>query len=133
LWLVTFTTLGRGILKLYSVIGPALPERKAILEKIFPLEFLHLSRFITVLIGFALVISPINIYKHKTRAWWSVMLLAVAAILRIAATQESNSLDYETFLSDHLYSCAVGNVTNFALLSGGLDKGEARWKSCVIR
>lgn len=91
LWLVTLVTLGSGLLNLYSVIGPALPERKAILEEIFPLEFLHLSRFITVLIGFALVISSINIYKRKTRAWWSVMLLAVASIL----FHFTKGLDYE--------------------------------------
>ncbi|MGH7495463.1 MAG: flippase-like domain-containing protein [bacterium] len=64
LWLVTLMTLGSGILNLYSVIGPALPERKAILEKIFPLEFLHLSRFITVLVGFALF-RPV-IYRFRT-------------------------------------------------------------------
>lgn len=91
LWLVTLITLGSGILNLYSVIGPALPERKAILEEIFPLEFLHLSRFLTVLIGFALVISSINIYKRKIRAWWSVMLLAVASIL----FHFTKGLDYE--------------------------------------
>lgn len=91
LWLVTLTTLGSGILNLYSVIGPSLPERKAILEEFFPLEFLHLSRFLTVLIGFALVISSINVYKRKTRAWWSVMLFAVASIL----FHLTKGLDYE--------------------------------------
>jgi lysylphosphatidylglycerol synthetase-like protein (DUF2156 family) len=51
--LVTLVTFGSGVLNLYSVIGPSLPERMMILKEIFPLEFLHLSRFLTVLIGFA--------------------------------------------------------------------------------
>ncbi|MCG3119361.1 MAG: Phosphatidylglycerol lysyltransferase [bacterium] len=91
LWLVTLMTLGSGILNLYSVMGPALPERKVILEKIFPLEFLHLSRFLTVLTGFALVISSINIYKRKKRAWQSVALLSVASIV----FHFTKGLDYE--------------------------------------
>lgn len=91
LWLVTLVTLGSGVVNLYSVIGPNLPERQIILEGIFPLEFLHLSRFLTVLIGFALVISSINIYKRKQRAWWSVMLLASASII----FHFTKGLDYE--------------------------------------
>lgn len=91
LWLVTLVTFGSGIVNLYSVIGPNLPERQAILEGVFPLEFLHLSRFLTVLIGFALVISSINIYKRKQRAWWSVMLLTSASII----FHFTKGLDYE--------------------------------------
>ncbi|MDZ7359317.1 MAG: phosphatidylglycerol lysyltransferase domain-containing protein [candidate division KSB1 bacterium] len=90
-WLVTLVTLGSGAINLYSVIGPNLPERQAILEGFFPLEFLHLSRFLTVLIGFALVISSINIYKRKTRAWWSAVLLASASIV----FHFTKGLDYE--------------------------------------
>lgn len=91
LWLVTLVTFGSGAINLYSVIGPNLPERQAILEGIFPLEFLHLSRFLTVLIGFALVISSINVYKRKQRAWWSAMLLASASII----FHFTKGLDYE--------------------------------------
>jgi hypothetical protein len=34
------------------------------LREIFPVQFLHLSRFLTLLIGFALMISLINIYNR---------------------------------------------------------------------
>lgn len=91
IWIVTLVTLGSGVLNLYSVIGPSLPERKALLEEIFPLEFLHLSRFLTVLIGFALVISSANIYKRKKRAWLSVLILASASII----FHFTKGLDYE--------------------------------------
>ncbi len=89
--LVTLVTLGSGVINLYSVIGPSLPERRAILLEIFPLEFLHLSRFLTVLIGFALVISSINIYKRKRRAWLSVSLLSVASMV----FHLTKGIDYE--------------------------------------
>ncbi len=91
IWLLTLVTFGSGALNLYSVIGPSLPERRAILEEIFPLEFLHLSRFLTVLIGFALVISSVNIYKRKKRAWLSVALLSVASMV----FHFTKGLDYE--------------------------------------
>lgn len=91
LWLVTLTTLGSGVLNLYSVIGPSLHERMVILREFFPLEFLHLSRFLTVLIGFALVISSLNIYRRKQRAWQSVLLLAIASIV----FHFTKGLDYE--------------------------------------
>ncbi len=91
LWLATLVTLGSGVLNLYSVIGPSLPERKAILEGIFPLEFLRLSRFMTVLVGFALVISSVNIYKRKRRAWLTVLLLASGSII----FHLTKGLDYE--------------------------------------
>ncbi len=79
--LVTLLTLGSGLLDLYSVTGRALPERVQALRRIFPLEFLHLSRTATLLIGFALVISSLNIYRRKRVAWWAVMLLASASVL----------------------------------------------------
>lgn len=93
LWigLVALVTFGSGVINLYSVIGPSLPERRAILLEIFPLEFLHLSRFFTVLSGFALVISSINIYKKKKRAWLSVMLLSASSII----FHLTKGIDYE--------------------------------------
>jgi phosphatidylglycerol lysyltransferase len=79
-WIVTIVTLGSGLLNLFSVIGPALPQRAALLREVFPLAFLHLSRFLTLLIGFALIISSINIYKRKKRAFQIVFLLACLSV-----------------------------------------------------
>jgi hypothetical protein len=61
IWSVALITLGSGMLNLYSVMGPPLPYRRALLREVFPLEFLRFSRFLTLLIGFALVISSIDI------------------------------------------------------------------------
>lgn len=89
--MVALATLGSGLLNLYSLIGPALPERTRYLGEIFPLEFLHLSRFLTLLIGFALTISAINIYKRKRRAFQSVFLLSGLSI----GFHLTKGLDYE--------------------------------------
>ena len=73
---VALLTLGSGLLNLYSVMGRSLPERLSTLLRVFPLEFAHLSRSATLLIGFALVIVSLNIYRRKKLAWWSALALA---------------------------------------------------------
>ena len=79
--LASLLTLGSGLLNLYSVIGPGLPGRVAALRQIFPLEFIHMSRSVTLLIGFALVITSLNIYRRKRLAWWTGILLAGFSVL----------------------------------------------------
>ncbi len=89
--LLSLIVLGSGIVNLYSVATRSLPERAAILREIFPLGFIHLSRFFTLLIGFALVISSINIYKRKKRAFQLTLLLSVLSIIFYLI----KGLDYE--------------------------------------
>jgi phosphatidylglycerol lysyltransferase len=91
IWIVTLVTLGSGLVNLFSLIGPSLPERRELLRNIFPLEFLHLSKFLTLLIGFALVVSSINIYKRKKRAYQTVLLLACLSVI----FHLTKGLDYE--------------------------------------
>jgi phosphatidylglycerol lysyltransferase len=79
-FLLAMVVLGSGLLNIFSVAGRALPERAAILREIFPLVFIHLSRFITMLTGFALVILSINIYKRKRRAFQITLLLSILSI-----------------------------------------------------
>jgi len=90
-WLLALVVLGGGIVNLYSVANPALPERDAILREIFPLVFVHLSRFLTLLTGFALVILSMNIYKRKKRAFQLTLLLSVLSIFFYL----TKGLDYE--------------------------------------
>ncbi len=78
---IALITLGSGLLNLYSVIGPSLPERIALLRRAFPLEFLSLSRFATLLTGFALIVSALNLYKRKARAFWAVLGLAASSVV----------------------------------------------------
>jgi phosphatidylglycerol lysyltransferase len=90
-WFVSAITLASGLVNLYSVIGPALPERAALLAQIFSIEVVHFSRFLTLLIGFALVTSSVNLYKRKKRAYQAVLLMAAASIL----FHLTKGLDYE--------------------------------------
>jgi phosphatidylglycerol lysyltransferase len=91
LWLVTLSTAGSGLLNIYSVIGDSLPERMSALARFIPLEFQYLSRFLTLLTGFALVVSSINIYKRKQRALRLVLILAPLSVL----FHLTKGIDYE--------------------------------------
>jgi phosphatidylglycerol lysyltransferase len=88
---VAAAVLGSGLVNILSVIGPALPERAAILHGLFPLIFAHLSRFATLLIGFALVISSFNVLKRKRRAFELVLALSLLSIV----FHLTKGLDYE--------------------------------------
>jgi phosphatidylglycerol lysyltransferase len=87
-------TLGSGILNIVSVIGRGLQPRVEALFDIFPLEFVHLSRSMTLLLGFALVVSAINIYKRKQRVW----VLALALSTFSVVFHLTKGLDYEEAL-----------------------------------
>ena len=80
-WVTTLATLGSGLANLFSVVGPSFAPRHRILREFFPLEFLHVSRSITLLIGFALVISSINIYRRKKRAYYAVLALSGLSVV----------------------------------------------------
>ena len=74
-WLIAFSvsvlTLASGLLNLFSVMGgPSYPH---IFNRIFPLELIRLARTLTLLLGFALTISSVNIYGRKKRAWMVVL------------------------------------------------------------
>ena len=94
IWTVTLVTLGSGLVNLLSVMGPGLPDRAAWLLRAFPLAFLHLSRFVILLSGFALVISSLNLYRRKKRAFKVVFALASVSIVFHLV----KGLDYEEAL-----------------------------------
>jgi phosphatidylglycerol lysyltransferase len=68
-------TLGSGLMNLLSIMGG--PSPRTFLRDVFPIEFIQMSRTFTMLIGFALVMSSINIYRRKMRAWAIVLALSV--------------------------------------------------------
>ncbi len=95
-WLVALflaaVTLGSGLLNLVSVMGG--PSHPRVLAEVFPIEFIRLSRTLTILIGFALTVSSLNIYKRKRRAWAAVLGLSFfSTILHL-----TRGLDYEEAL-----------------------------------
>ena len=78
---IAVTTLASGLLNLYSLIQPPLSARLALLYQIFPFEVVQLSRFLTLVLGFALVISSFNVFRRKRRALQAVAVLAVLSIV----------------------------------------------------
>jgi phosphatidylglycerol lysyltransferase len=92
-WLIfiAIMTLGSGILNILSVIGPSLPERVILISEVFPLEFRHLSRFLTLLIGFAQVFISFNMFKRKKRAYHLAIVLSLLSVV----FHITKGLDYE--------------------------------------
>ncbi len=89
-WLVALLALSSGILNLYSVVRPISPARVAAIESLFPGGFVHLSRFVTLLAGVALIVVSANILKRKRRAFHTMLiLLTVSAVFHLA-----KGLDY---------------------------------------
>jgi phosphatidylglycerol lysyltransferase len=84
-------TFGSGLINLYSLIGRALPRRVGLLRSIFPLEFLHISRFLMLVVGFALVVSALNVYRRKERAFYVVVALSALSIV----FHLTKGIDYE--------------------------------------
>ncbi len=124
-WTVALVTLGSGVINLYSAMGRSLPERHRLLREVFPLEFLHLSRSLTLLMGFALIISSINIYKRKKRAFQIVLLLSCASVV----FHLTKGLDYEEALfSLVLLVGLVVTRKSFTVKSSIPD-----WRSGVVR
>src|SRR5262245_42697730 len=79
--IVAFITLASGVANLYWAMNPTAPGRRRLLHEILPLEFMRFPRSFTLLIGFALVISAINVYKRKRRAYHLVLALSALSVI----------------------------------------------------
>jgi len=72
--------MGGGLVSLASLIHP-LWSRYRLFQELFPLEFLHLARFFTLVIGFALVFTSINLFKRKRRAFRAALVLGCFGVV----------------------------------------------------
>lgn len=91
-WLTAFIALGSGLVNIFSVTGgPGIAKRLMAVRDIFPLEFIHLSRYLVLLIGFTLVITSINLFRRKKRAHQLAQVLAILSI----GFHLAKGLDYE--------------------------------------
>jgi phosphatidylglycerol lysyltransferase len=80
-WIVTLLTFGSGMINLLSVSRYGIPRRFNVLREVFPLEFSHIFRFLTILAGLALVVSSVNIYKRKKRAFLLILVLSIFSVI----------------------------------------------------
>jgi phosphatidylglycerol lysyltransferase len=91
---VTVMTLGSGIVNLWSASSPGLPQRMRVLHGLFPLEFLHISNSLTMIFGFGLIVSSLNVARKKRRAFNIVLAMASLSIV----FHLTKGLDYEEAL-----------------------------------
>lgn len=125
MWLTALVTLGSGLVNLYSVMRPSLFGRRTILHEIFPLEFLHVSRYLTMLVGFALVVSSVNIYKRKARALKIVLVLTCLS----ATFHLAKGPDYQ----EALFSLVLLAVLLWTRKSFTVKSSLPDWRSAVAR
>jgi phosphatidylglycerol lysyltransferase len=121
---LALATFGSGAINLWSLAMPDVPHRVALLRTIFPLEFLQLSRVLTFLIGIALVVAAIHVYRRKARALHIVGALSVLSI----AFHLTKGIDYEA---------ALCSVVLLALLVAGRQEFQVRsarpdWRGMAV-
>ncbi len=78
--IVALITMASGVANLYWAMNPFPPERRRLLHEILPLEFLRFPRSFTLIIGFALIISAINVYRRKRRAYHLALALSALSV-----------------------------------------------------
>ncbi len=82
---ITLSVLISGLANLfeaaYHAPATAYHTPHPILRELSPLEFFHFPRSFTLLLGFALVVSAVNIYKRKRRAWQTVLAFTAFSFL----------------------------------------------------
>lgn len=76
IWLITLVTLLSGFLNLISLLRPMSPAPAFI-----DLPLVSASRLLTLLVGLALVVSAVNVYRRRRLAYYLVLGLAVVAVL----------------------------------------------------
>ncbi len=113
--LVALLALASGILNLASVERPFIPVRVAQIESFMPGGFVHLSRFVTMLAGIALIVVSVNIRKRKRRAYNTVfMMLVLSCLFHIA-----KGLDFrEAFISFASLAALIPARKYFTVRSG---------------
>ena len=128
LWLATLGTAGSGALNIYSVISEGPYARTRLLEKFFPLAFEDASRYVTLLIGFALVTSAINVWKRKQRAWRFVISLSLLSV----AFHLMKGIHYEeAFVSLLLFFVLWSTRKQFKVKSGPPDVRQALIRTVI--
>jgi phosphatidylglycerol lysyltransferase len=84
-------TVSIGMVNLISAVLPALQNRLAMIQLIFPLEVRYGSRVTSAFAGFALLLLAGSLWRRKRTAWVLTMLLLVISFI----THLTKGLDYE--------------------------------------
>ncbi|MFN7949357.1 MAG: phosphatidylglycerol lysyltransferase domain-containing protein [Blastocatellia bacterium] len=123
--LVTLVTLGSGIINLWLVITPPPHAHRGRLHHFVPLEFFQFPRSFQLLIGFALIVSAINIHKRKQRAYQLVLALsALSFVLHLGPRQDTG----QALLALLLGVVLIATHRSFTVRSSPPD-----WRGVLLR
>lgn len=109
-WLVTRVTLVSGFLNLISLVRPL-----SLAPAFIDLPLVAASRLLTLLVGLALVVSAVNVYRRRRLAYYAVLGLAViAALAQVSARPDPVGLAGPLLLllllarTRHLFTARTG-------------------------
>ncbi len=124
--LLTLITLVSGMLNLYAAAYPLAPHAPhPLLRAWMPLEFFHFPRSFTLLTGYALTVSAVNIYKRKRRAWQIVLALGCfSALLHTFRDQHH----WQAVFSWALVAALLYARRSFTVASRGVN-----WRAAALR
>ncbi|SEM29097.1 phosphatidylglycerol lysyltransferase [Chryseobacterium taichungense] len=83
-----------GVINILSVITPALANRLNLVKNYLSLDFIHLSKMLTLMAGVLLLVTSANLFKGTKRAWYFAVILSITSIVFNIA----KALDYEEAL-----------------------------------
>ena len=92
--LVSLAVGGVGLVDIVSALWPPAVARYRLLHEILPVDVLHASRTLTLIIGICLVVLAQNLLRRKQRAWKASLALLVGTLL----LHLTKGLDIEEFL-----------------------------------
>ncbi len=73
-----------GLLNILSGLFSKLPVRVQLIEDLFPLEIIHLSRTLVIIFGIFLIFLARGLWQRKNRSWWlSVIIVTFSIILHL--------------------------------------------------
>jgi phosphatidylglycerol lysyltransferase len=123
--LITLITLVSGLMNLYMAVRPPRRAWRPPLREIIPFEFIHIPRSFTLLIGFALVVSAVNIYRRKRRAY------------QIALALGCFSAPFHFFRAHHrwqaAFSLALVAALVYARRSFTVKSRGVNWRAAALR
>jgi len=94
LWIVAILTSLVGMVNLLSAVTPSLPERRALLELVFPFTVRAGGRIAAASAGFLLLMLATQLLRRKRTAW----VLTVGILVLSIASNLIKGLDYEESL-----------------------------------
>ncbi|PSB30331.1 phosphatidylglycerol lysyltransferase domain-containing protein [Stenomitos frigidus] len=94
LWIVAILTGLVGLVNLVSAVTPSLPERRALLELVFPFTVRAGGRIAAASAGFLLLMLSRQLLRRKRVAW----MLTVGILILSIASNLLKGLDYEESL-----------------------------------